>query len=284
MIHSTAIVDPKAQIDPTASIGAYTVIQGPVTIGAGCRIHSQCKLVGPVKMGTHNTVHSFAVIGGDPQDLKFKDGPSELVIGDRNIFREHVTVHRGTGGVTTIASDCFFMVASHVGHNAVVHNGVTLVNDARLGGHSIIFERAIVGAGCSIHQHARVGRLAMVSNNSAQTGDVPPYCISMQTAVVNQINHVGLRRSGMSRDAINAVREMFKLLMRDLADVPLPRAVERLGDKLLAYPEVQEFVQFVKTTRRGVARFQPWSQTKDEQGADIPTTVPQDAHSSDAPG
>lgn len=267
MIHPTAIIDPQSQIDASVNIGPYVVIEGPVKIGPNSHLHSHAKVMGHTALGGGNAVHSFAVIGDAPQDLKFKDQTSELIIGDNNIFREHVTVHRGTNGVTRIGSNCYLMVGSHVGHNAEVHDYVTLVNSARLGGHSIVYERAIVGAGCSIHQNARVGRLAMVSNNTAQLGDVPPYCISMHTAVVTQINHVGLRRSGMSKDAINAVRQMFKLLMRDLAAIPLPRAVDQLAPEILTYPEVREFVDFVKSTKRGVAKFQPWSKTTEEKGA-----------------
>ncbi len=265
MIHPTAVISPEAQIDSTVRIGPYCVIEGPVKIGPNCHLHSHAKVMGNTTLGSGNTIHGFAVLGDAPQDLKHKDQISELVIGDDNIFREHVTVHRGTNGVTRIGSHCFLMVGSHVGHNAEVRDYVTLVNGARLGGHSIIFDRAIVGAGCAIHQNARVGRLSMVSNNSAQLSDIPPYCISLQTAIVTQINNVGIRRSGMSREAINAVRQMFKLLMRDLAGIPLPRAVDRLSPELLAYPEVREFVDFVKTTRRGVAKFQPWSQTNEDR-------------------
>jgi UDP-N-acetylglucosamine acyltransferase len=266
VIHPTAIIDSQAQIHPTVHAGPYAVIEGPVKIGAHCHLHAHAKVTGPTTLGNGNTIHSFAVIGDAPQDLKFKDQTSELVIGDNNIFREHVTVHRGTNGITRIGSNCFLMVGSHVGHNAVVHDFVTLVNGARLGGHSEVYQRAIVGAGCAIHQNARVGRLAMVTNNCAQLGDIPPYCISTHTAVVTQINHVGLRRSGMSKPAIDAVRQMFKLLMRDLAGVPLPKAIGQLPPELLAHPEVREFVEFVKTTKRGVAKFQPWSQTTKEKG------------------
>ena len=259
MIHSTAIISSEAQIDPSAEIGPYCVIEGPVKIGPDCRLHSHAKVMGNTAMGSGNTVHSFAVIGDAPQDLKFKDQASELIIADNNTFREHVTVHRGTNGVTRIGSNCFLMVGSHVGHNAEVRDFVTLVNGARLGGHCTVFDRAIIGAGCAMHQHTRVGRLAMVSNNSAHLTDIPPYCISMQTSTVTQINNVGLRRSGMSRDAINAVRQMFKFLMRDLADIPLRSAVDRLAPELLVHPEVSEFVDFVKSSHRGVAKFQPWS-------------------------
>jgi UDP-N-acetylglucosamine acyltransferase len=266
LIHPTAVIDTQAHIDPTVKVGPYTVIEGPVKIGPDCHLHSHVKVTGRTTIGSGNTIHSFAVIGDTPQDLKFKEQLSELVIGSNNIFREHTTVHCGTNGITRIGSNCFFMVGSHVGHNAEVHDFVTMVNGSRLGGHSTVFERAIVGAGCAIHQNARVGRLAMVTNNTAQLGDVPPYCISMHTAVVTQINHIGLRRSGMSKDAVNAIRQMFKLLMRDLAGIPLPRAVDKLSPELLAHPEVREFVDFVKSTKRGVAKFQPWSQTTEEKG------------------
>ena len=260
LIHPTAIIDPQARIDSTARIGAYSVIEGPVTIGPDCVIASQVKLIGPMEMGRGNKVHSFAVLGDAPQDLKYHDQPSRVIIGENNIFREHTTVHRGTGGDTVIGSNGFFMAGSHVGHNCRVGNGVTLVNSAVLGGHVQVFDRAIIGGLCAMHQYCRVGRLAMISNNSAHNVDIPPFCIVMNINTIAQLNLVGLRRSGMSREHINGVREMFRILFRDNRGASLNKNITLLPAELLAIPEVREFTDFVANSKRGVARFTPWSQ------------------------
>jgi UDP-N-acetylglucosamine acyltransferase len=259
MIHPTAIIDPLAKIDPTVKIGPYTVIEGPVSIGPNCIIQAHVKLIGPLEMGAKNIVHSFAVLGDAPQDLKFRDQKSRLIIGDRNIFREHVTAHRGNDGDTIISSDCFLMVSSHVGHNCRVGNHVTLVNGAVLGGHAQVQDRVIIGGLCAVHQHCRVGRLTMISNASAHSVDIPPFFIVMETNCITQLNAVGLRRSGMSRASINALRLMFKTLYRTHSALPLPKAIEQLPDDLRQVPEVAEFITFIQTSKRGVARFSPWS-------------------------
>ena len=265
LIDPTAIIDPQARIDPSVRIGAYSIIEGPVTLGANCVIASQVKLIGPLDMGAGNKVHSFAVLGDAPQDLKYRDQPSRAIIGENNIFREHATVHRGTGGDTVIGSNGFFMVGSHVGHNCRVGNGVTLVNSAVLGGHAQVFDRAIVGGLCAVHQFCRVGRLAMISNNSAHNVDIPPFCIVMKINTIAQLNLVGLRRSGMTREHINGVREMFRILFRERRDSPLKTSISLLPPELLAIPEVQEFADFVTNSKRGVARFQPWSEQQSRQ-------------------
>ncbi|MGC8624254.1 MAG: acyl-ACP--UDP-N-acetylglucosamine O-acyltransferase [Phycisphaerae bacterium] len=265
LIHPTAIIDPQARIDPTVRIGAYSVIEGPVTIGPDCGIASQVKLIGPLEMGRGNSVHSLAVLGDAPQDLKYHDQPSRLIIGENNIFREHVTVHRGTGGDTIIGSNGFFMVGSHIGHNCRVGDGVTLVNSAVLGGHVQVFDRAIIGGLCAVHQFCRVGRLAMISNNSAHNVDIPPFCIAMDINMVTQLNAVGLRRSGIARDNINAIRQMFKILFRDNRGLSLNKNITLLPPDLQAVPEVREFTDFVVNSKRGIARFKPWSERQSRQ-------------------
>ena len=259
MIHPTAIVDPLARIDPSASIGPYAVVEGAVQVGPQSNIQSHAKLMGPLTMGSGNIVHSFASLGDVPQDLKFTGQNSYLTIGDRNIFREHVTVHRGTSGQTVLGSNNYLMVASHVGHNCRVGNHVTLVNGALLGGHVVVEDRAIIGGNCAIHQFCRIGRLAMISFTSAYNVDVPPFCMAISTNLITQLNSVGLRRSGMSVESQNALRRMFRWIYRTHAGVPLAKALDDLPPELGSVPEIQEFNAFVKSTKRGVARFRHWS-------------------------
>ncbi len=260
MIHPTAMIDPAARLDSTVSVGPYAIIEGPVTIGPNCVIGAHARIIGPLAMGRGNRVHSFAVLGDTPQDMKFHDQDSGVAIGDENIFRENVTVHRGTGGQTVIGSHNFLMVASHVGHNCCVGNHVTLVNGALLAGHVVVQDNVIIGGNCAVHQHCRVGRLAMISNVSAHNTDIPPFCIAMNINMVTQLNAVGLRRSGMSRESQNALREMFRWIYRTRAGIPLAKAMDEIPAELAAVPEIQEFAVFVKATKRGVARFRPWSQ------------------------
>lgn len=265
LIDPTAIIDPQARIDPSVRIGAYSIIEGPVNLGPNCAIASQVKLIGPLDMGAGNKVHSFAVLGDAPQDLKYRDQPSRVLIGENNIFREHVTVHRGTGGDTVIGSNGFFMVGSHVGHNCRVGDGVTMVNGAVIGGHVQVFDRAIIGGLCAVHQFCRVGRLAMISNNSAHNVDIPPFCIAMDINMITQLNAVGLRRSGISRENINALRQMFKILFRDNRGLSLNKNITLLPTELRAFPEVREFAEFVANSKRGIARFKPWSERQSRQ-------------------
>jgi len=259
MIHPTAIIDPAAKIDPTVQIGPYSVIEGPVDIGPECVLHSHVKLMGPLQMGEKNTLHSFVVLGGTPQDAKFHEGNSRLIIGDSNVFREHVTVHRGTNGDTVIGSNCYLMVSTHVGHNCRLGNYVTLVNSAGLSGHVHVADQVIIGGLCGMHQYCRIGRLAMISNISAHNVDIPPFVTAMEANSITQLNTVGLRRSGMSRESINAVRQMFKILFREYGDLPLNKAIEKLPQDLRKVPEVAEFIAFVQSSKRGIASYVPWS-------------------------
>jgi UDP-N-acetylglucosamine acyltransferase len=260
-IHPLAAVSKEAVIADDVTIGPCATIEGPVRIGAGCDILGGARLLGPLTLGARNVVHGTAVLGGWPQDRKFKGEHSELIIGDDNIFREGVTIHRGTGAgtKTLIGSRCYFMVNSHVGHNCVIGSDVTFVNGAMAGGHVQVADRAILGAYSAIHQFCRVGRLAMPTNGAMYSVDVPPYFIGMKTNVVVQLNVVGMRRSGMKRESINAIREMFQHIYRTHGRLLLATAFEKLPPRLLAFEEVQEFIAFCRGTKRGVARFQPWS-------------------------
>ncbi|HVS73525.1 MAG TPA: acyl-ACP--UDP-N-acetylglucosamine O-acyltransferase [Chthoniobacteraceae bacterium] len=260
MIHPTAVISREASLAPDVQVGPYAVLEGPVKLGAGCMIHAHATLRGPITMGARNAVHPHAVIGDWPQDRKFRGEESEVVVGDDNIFREGSTIHRptGTGSRTTIGSRCFFMVNSHVGHNCTVADDVTIVNGGALGGHVQVGERAIIGSYCAIHQFCRVGRLTMLSNAANFNVDVPPFFISMITNTVTQLNAVGLRRSGMARESINALREMLRLAFRT-SNRPLAAALADLPPEIREIPEVREVIEFVRTTKRGVSRFAPWS-------------------------
>jgi len=253
------VIDSQAKLGEGVRVGAYAVIEGPVVIGAGSDIQSHARVVGNVTMGARNMVHGGATIGDLPQDRKYHGEFSEVVIGDENLFREGVTVHRGTGEntKTVIGSRCFLMVNSHVGHNCVVGDDVMMVNGATLGGFVQVGDRAIIGAYSSVHQFCRVGRMAMITNIAGLNVDLPPFVVSMGTNQITQLNLVGLRRSGMPREHVTALRQMFKLLFRTRR--LLGPACEELPGELTAVPEVREFVAFCKGSKRGVARYRAWS-------------------------
>lgn len=260
-IHPTAIIDPQAQLGSDVSIGPYAVIEGPVVLGSGCVLHSGAKVMGHITLGARNVMHTGAVLGDYPQDRKYHGEPTLVRIGDDNIFREGSTVHRGTGtgSLTSVGSRCFVMVNAHVGHNCTVDDDVTLINGAMLGGHVHVGARAIIGGNCAIHQFCRVGRLALISGSSHNI-DVPPFCSAISTNHITQLNVVGLRRAGVPREHISALRDMFRLLFRSRR--VLGRAIDDLPAPLLAIPEIQEFVAFVRSSKRGIARFAPWSQRR----------------------
>ena len=274
LIHPTAVIDSRAKLAPDVRVGPLAVIEGPVTIGPGCIINAHAHLIGPLTMGSGNIVHGTAVLGGWPQDRKFHDEPSETIIGDDNVFREGVTVHRGTGAntKTILGARCYLMVNSHVGHNCIVGDDVTLTNGSLLGGHVHVGDRAIVGANSAIHQFCRLGRLSMISNNAGYNVDVPPFFTGMTTNHITQLNVVGLRRSGMSPESINALRKVFQLLR---AKRQVRAILNDLPAELTAISEVREWVEFCRASKRGVAVFQPWS----ERGA-VPVGTDQDPSNS----
>lgn len=258
-IHPTAIISPEANIADDVRIGPYSILEGPITLGPGCVLQANVHIQGPVTLGSRNVIHTGAVVGGWPQDRKFNGAFSEVVIGDDNIIREGVTIHRGTGANTRtlIGSRCYLMVNSHVGHNCVVSDDVTLVNGALLAGHVHVGPRAIVGGNTALHQFVRVGRLAMVSNGSCHNVDIPPFFIAMVTNHITQLNVVGLRRAGIPSENISALRQ----LLRILRGARMTRsALENVPASLQAVPEVREWLDFCRSSVRGVAVFQAWSE------------------------
>ncbi len=261
-IHPTALISPEAVLADDVEIGAYCSIEGPVKLGPGCVMRAHARLTGPLTMGARNIVYTGANIGDWPQDRKYKGEPSETIIGEDNVFREYVTVHRGTGAntKTVVGHRNYFMVSTHVGHNCVVGNDITMVNNAVIAGHVHLGDRCIIGSFCGVHQFCHIGTLSMLSHNTVATVDVPPYLISLTTNHVTQLNGVGLRRSGMSKEALIAVRRMFKHVYRTEGGRPLAVALASLPEELRAFPEVRVFLDFCQNSKRGLARFQRWSE------------------------
>lgn len=216
-IHSTAIIDPKAELAQDVEIGPYVCIEGKATIGSGCVIQAHAVLSGRVVLGKNNTIGYGAVLGAFPQDLSFQpDISSEVWVGDNNVIREHCTVHRGSreGGVTRIGNNNFLMAGVHLAHDAGVANHCILANNALLGGHVQVADRVFIGGGCVFHQHVRIGQLALTQGLSAFSKDVPPFTIGAERNCVAGLNTVGLRRAGLKADERQEVKHAFKLLYK----------------------------------------------------------------------
>src|SRR5919108_6171725 len=198
MIHPTAIIHPAAHLDPTVSIGPYAVIDENVVVGPGCRIGPHVHLTGRTTIGANNWFHSGCVIGDAPQDLKYRGEPTRLRIGDDNVFREHVTVHRSTNEAeeTKVGARNYLMALSHVGHNVQVGDQVIIANGAMLGGHSVVQDRAFISGNCLVHQWVRVGTLALMQGGSAISKDLPPYTVARGDNAICGLNIIGLRRAG----------------------------------------------------------------------------------------
>lgn len=233
-------------------VGALAVIDGPVQIGDNCVIRQGAFLFGPLKLGKGNIVHSGAILGERPQHHKYASEPTWLEIGDRNTFREHVTVHRGTAVTmkTVIGNDNFFMVNSHVAHDCVIGNHCILANGALVAGHCVLSDQVLLSGNTAVHQFVRIGRLAMISGCSATAKDIPPFVIQQGLDNVSGINIVGMKRAGMAREEINAVRTAFKILFRE--GLVLPAAMAKMQRDVGAHPAVQEMLTFLRGCTKGI--------------------------------
>ena len=218
LIHSTAVIDPEATLAPDVQVGPFAIIEGPVEVGPECIIEAHACLTGPLTMGAENFVGHGAVLGKSPQHRAYRGESTSLRIGDRNVFREYVTIHRGTvdgKGVTWIGDRNMFMIGTHLGHDVQVGNDCTLVNNAKIAGHVILNDGCIISAQTAIQQRVRVGRLAMLGGMSSTTKDIPPYVLQQGHNCVTGLNLIGMRRAGLSKTAIDALRRTFTLLYNE---------------------------------------------------------------------
>jgi UDP-N-acetylglucosamine acyltransferase len=252
-IHPTALISPEAQLAEDVVVGAYSIIEGPVKLGPGCVIRPHVHLIGPLNMGQGNQCYTGSVIGEGPQHLKYNNEPTRVDIGDHNIFREHVTVHRATAHswATKIGSHNFFMAGSHVAHDAVIGNRCILANGALVAGHCVIEDNVFLSGNSAVHQFIRVGRLAMLSGCSISSRDMPPFCIEQGINCIVAVNVVGMRRAGMSNEQIDAVRRAYSIIFQEghLLSQGLEQAEKELGQ----VDAVAELVKFIRQSTRGIA-------------------------------
>jgi UDP-N-acetylglucosamine acyltransferase len=247
-VHPTAQVAPGAALGEGAEVGPYCVLGPGAVLGPRVRLVSHVVIEGVTEIGEDTVVHPFAVLGGAPQHLAHRGEPTRLVIGARNVIREHVTMHTGTvmgGGVTTVGSDGLFMVGSHVAHDCVVGDHVVFANNATLGGHVQLADYVFMGGLSAVHQHSRIGRYAFIGGLAAVTRDVIPFgSVWGNKAQLEGLNLVGLKRRGFSRETINDLRSAYRLLF-----APEGTFQERLDDVARVFansPEVGEIVDFIR--------------------------------------
>lgn len=252
-IHPTAVIDPAADVHPDARIDPYVVIEGPVRIGARTRVMPHTYLTGWTVIGEDNVIHPGAVIGHEPQDLAFGGAESYLRIGNRNVFREYSQVHRGTapGSTTVVGDDNYLMQNAHVAHNCQIGNHVIIAGGALVAGYGVVEDLAFISGNCVVHQHIRVGTLAIMRGLSRTSRDVPPFCVMDYTHTVRGVNLVGLRRAGFSRERIRAIRKAFQLLFARSTNLRAAMAeIEALGP---ASDDVAYLLDFIRSSTRGVA-------------------------------
>jgi len=250
-IHKTAIVSKKTQIANDVIIGPYTVIEDDVIIGQGTEISSNARIFSGTTIGAGCKVHMGASLGGEPQDLACKGEKSYLIIGDKNTFREHTTVHRGTakGSSTVIGDKNYFMCLSHVAHNCAIGNNVIICNNALLGGYVEVEEKAFVSGGCLIHQFVRIGTLAMIGGGVRLNKDFPPFMSTGNDNVVTAYNVIGLRRAGTSIQARKEIKEAFRLLYH--GGLNQNQALDKFA-KIATSPEARHLIDFIRSSKRGI--------------------------------
>jgi len=256
VIHPTAIVSPEAEIGEEVTIGPYCRIGDRVKIGKGCRFDSHVIVDGPSTIGEDNHFFPFGTIGLQPQDLKFKGEDTFLTIGNHNVFREYVNIHRGTAGggaYTRIGDHNFLMAYVHIGHDSRLGNHVILANAATLAGHVTIEDHATIGAFSGVHQFCRVGTHGYVGGYSVVTKDVLPYSktVSERDTHAYGPNVLGLTRKGFSPQQIDSIRAAFRLLLQSRLNTT--QAVEAIKAKMQS-PEVQVILDFIETAERGVIK------------------------------
>lgn len=255
-VHPTALVSPRAHIGADVEIGPYSIIGDNVTIGDGCKIGPHVVIEGWTTIGKNNRIYSGAVIGNEPQDLKFKGEKTYLFIGDDNVVREFATISRGTeggGGETRIGNGNLLMAYAHIAHDVQMGSGNVISHAAGIGGHVVIEDRVMIGGLCGIHQFTKIGRMAMVGAHSMISKDVPPYAlIKGNPPKVYGVNIVGLRRNGLSPETRMEIQRAFKILYRSGRNVS--QAIEEMERELPGCEEIDHFLRFLRSADRGIYR------------------------------
>jgi UDP-N-acetylglucosamine acyltransferase len=251
MIHPTAIIDPKAEVDSTCEVGPYAIIDANVRVASGCKIGPHVHLTGHTEIGANNRFYTGCVVGEAPQDLKYKNEPTRLRIAEGYVFREHVTVHRSAKleEDTVVGSNNFFMAHCHVGHNCQLGDKIIIANGALIGGHVTIHDRVFISGNCLVHQFVTIGTLALMQGGSAISKDLPPYTIARGDNHIAGLNTVGLRRAGLSAEDRLQLKKVYHALFR--AEVRMREAAEKAAREF-TNPHARALVEFIRASKRGV--------------------------------
>jgi UDP-N-acetylglucosamine acyltransferase len=252
-VHTSAVIDPSAELGVDVVIGPYAVIGPNVMIGDGTHVGAHAVIERDTTIGEQCRIHAGAVLGGDPQDLKYAGEPSRLVIGARTVIREFATVNRGTAqrGITEVGCDCLLMAYAHVAHDCEIGDHVIIANSVALGGHVLIEDWAIVGGLAGIHQFARIGAHAFVGGVAAVRKDVPPFVITAgNPAKLYGLNTVGLQRRGFSESVRAALKRVYKLFF--LSNLNVTQAVAAVRAEGVTHAEVAHFLEFIEKSERGI--------------------------------
>jgi UDP-N-acetylglucosamine acyltransferase len=256
-IHPQAVVAPDAKLGAGVQVGAYAVIGESVELGDGCVVQAHAMVQGPSRFGRNNVFHPFCLIGGGPQDYTYRGERTELVVGDDNIFREGVTISRGTqkgGGTTTIGNGNFFLAYSHVGHDCHVGDNTLFVNGATLAGHVAVEDFATIGAFSPVHQFCRIGRYAYIGASTVITQDVPPFSkvVTERETKSYGVNTIGLERKGFSKERLQVLQRAYRLLTRSKMNTS--QALAEMRGALGGSEDVQELIRFIETAERGIVK------------------------------
>jgi UDP-N-acetylglucosamine acyltransferase len=254
LLHPTALISPTALLAPDVRVGAFAVLEGKVQLGPGCVVGPHVHLIGPLTMGRDNQIFSNAVIGEKPQHLAYRDEPTTVEIGDTNVFRENVTIHRGMAGTgrTLLGNGNYLRAGSHVAHDCQVGNSCTLANNALLGGYCILGDGARVGGNSAAHQFCRFGRLAVLEDSSITTVDIPPYLVQQGRNEVIGVNVAGMQQAGLGVEQIEAMQKAYDTVYH--RGFVLAVALARLEEQFGPLDVIQEFVAFARQSRRGIGR------------------------------
>ncbi|MCU0649472.1 MAG: acyl-ACP--UDP-N-acetylglucosamine O-acyltransferase [Gemmatimonadaceae bacterium] len=252
-IHPTAIVDPAAELGQGVTIGPWALIGPGCVVGDGSTIAARATLERNVTLGRGVQVGIGSILGGDPQDLKYKGEETRVAVGDATIIREYVTINRGTthSWVTSVGRNGFLMTYAHLAHDCQVGDGVVIANGTQLAGHVQVADKATISGLCALHQFVRVGAYSFIGGCSRVSQDVPPYCKTVGNPVkLFGLNSVGLQRAGMDESAIRELKRAFRFIFK--SDLTVTQALERASEELSLIPEVQHLLRFIGESPRGI--------------------------------
>ena len=256
-VHPSAIVHPQAQLDSGVYIGPYSIFVEQPYLKKNTRLDAHVYIAGLTEIGEGCHFSPFSAIGSEPQDISYLGEETRTIIGDRNVFREFMTVHRGTlkgGGETHIGHDNYFMAYSHIAHDCQVGSNITFINGATLGGHCSVGDYAQVGAKTPVHQFCRIGKFAFIGGVSTITQDVLPFSkvAGGRPTLLYGLNAIGLRRCGFSRERINTIKMMFKIVF--YSNLNYSQAVEKITSEVSPGEDRDEIIEFIQSSRRGIVK------------------------------